>query len=342
MATPVRKIASAEILSGIQRAAVLVMYLEREVARKLLAHLTTAELQEISGAMIEVEHITPEVIEEVVGGFIQDLYAVSLVPKTGPDYALGVLPNLLDDDRRGKVIGPLKRKLSTEFEDYVSTRPARTVAAIIRDEHPQTQALACVLMGPENANKVFSFLDEDQRYDIALRMARIDKIPGELADDVELSLRAALDDRGSDLWKIEGVDRAAAVLIRMEMTDQENLLGQIADEDYELSEMLRKRMVVFGDLAVLDDRSVQQLLKNVDREVLITALRGAEPMMREVFFDNMSKRAAADLRDELEIGKPVPKNQVDDAQEEIVNTALRLKEEGLISLPVGGGDEDMV
>ena len=341
-AMAIRKIQSAEALTGLQRAAVLVMYLKEDVASRLLAHLSTEELQELSSAMAEVENITPDGIGQVVESFVNDLYTVSLVPRTGPEYALSVLPELLDTDRRHKVIGPLKRKLSTEFEAYIKSRPARTVAAILLDEHPQTQAVAFLLMGPENANAVMAFYADDQRYDIALRMARLDRIPGELADDVEQALRKALDDRGSDVWMVEGVDRAAAVLGRMNVDAQETLLGQIADTDFALSETLRRRMVTFTDLGVLDDRSVQQLLKNIDRDVLLVALRGADALLREVFFGNMSSRAADDMRDELEIGKPLPRAQVVDAQEEIVNTALRLKEEGLISLPLGGSDDEML
>lgn len=342
MAGANRAINSADSLSGAQRAAVLVMYLEHPVARALLQELSTTDLQGLGAAMAEVENIAPSVIEDVVGQFVQDLYQVSLVPKSGPDFALRVLPELLDSEQRSKVIGPIKRRLSKSFEEYVSSRPARTVAAILRDEHAQTQALACVLMGSNAASRIFSELDERERYDLAMRMARIDRISSDLADDIETAIISALNDQGSELWDVKGIDRAAQTLGKLDMEKQEHLLGQIADEDFDLSEKLRRRMVVFEDLKVLDDRSVQSLLKNVDREVVVVALRGADALMREVFLGNMSKRAAQDLREELEFGSPLPKAQVVDAQEEIVNTALRLKEEGLLSLPVGGGDEELM
>lgn len=342
VAAAVRSISDAKSLSGAQRAAVLVMYLGEDVARKLLGHLPTPALGSISEAMVDVQSITPEVIEGVVKGFLEDLYRVALVPNSGSTFVLDVLPGLIDEERRHKIIGPIRRRLSKGFEEYVATRPAAVVAAILHDEHPQTQALACLLMGADNASAILQQFEEADRYDIALRMARTRRIPGELADEVEHALREALDDRGTDLWKIEGIDRAAQALGRMEITDQELLLGQIADEDYDLSEMLRRRMVVFSDLRVMDDRGVQQLLKNVERNVILLALRGADPIMREVFFSNMAKRAAQDLREELEYAAPVPKSQVEDAQEEIVNTALRLRDEGVIALPLGGADDDMV
>lgn len=337
-----RSITDARALTGTQRAAVLVMYLKRPVARKLLAHLNVAQLQEIGNAMSEVENIAPEVIEAVVAEFIDDLYKVSLVPKTGPSYVLEVLPDLLDQEHRHKVVGPLKRRLSKSFEEYIKARPPKVVAAILRDEHPQTQALACLLMGPDNAFSVMQHLDEEERYDVALRMARVDKIPGEIADEVEEALFTALDDQGSDLWRIVGVDKAAQTLGRLEVLDQELLLGKIGDEDYDLSELLRRRMVVFDDLKSLSDRGVQMLLKNVDRETVVIALRGADAVMREVLLGNMSKRAAQDLRDELTMGSPVARSAVEKAQEEIVSIALRLRDEGVIALGSGGGASDMV
>jgi len=335
-------VTNVNTLSGIQRAAILVMYLKREIAGTILDKLGVDELQQISNAMVDVEYIAPEVIEQVVREFVQDLWSMTIVPGTGPRYALEVLPGLIDEDKRQKVIAPIKRRLSTDFADFIGTRPDAVVAAVLKDEHPQTQALAMLLMGAEHASRIMALLEEQERYDLAIRMARIDQIPSEMADDVERSIMEALDDHGTDLWRVEGVDRAARVLGQLDMMEQELLLGQIADEDEDLSVQLRKRMVTFDDLGAMDSRSVQMLLRNVDRETLVVALRGASTPLRELFLGNMSKRAAQDLEEDLEIGKPVPRTRVEDAQEEIVNAAMRLRDEGVVTLSVGGVSEDMV
>ncbi|MFT7521983.1 MAG: flagellar motor switch protein FliG [Kiritimatiellia bacterium] len=329
-------------LTGVQRAAVLVMYLDSEVAKKLLEHFSLDELEEIGIAMADVQEVTVEVIEEVIANFIRDLYAVYLVPKTGKEFALDVLPTLIDDARRDQVMSRLRRHISTEFQEYISGRPPATVATLVLDEHPQTQAIALLLMGPDNAALVLSYMDEEDQYDLSLRMARIERIPGELADDVEYSIRDALEERGTGMWSIEGVDTTAQMLGRLHSDFQQPILERIAGTDYELSELLKRRMLLFKDLIRLDNKAMQAILKVVERQTLLYALRGADQPMLDLFLGNMSSRAAEDLKDEIEIMAPISRSEVETAQEEIVQAALQLNEEGTIRLPMGGGDDDLV
>ncbi|MFK7929289.1 MAG: flagellar motor switch protein FliG [Myxococcota bacterium] len=329
----------ASDLTGLQKAAVLVMYLKEDVAKKILHELGLDELEDLGVAMSEVENATPEIIEEVIADFIRDLYAVYLVPHSGKDYALGVLPRLIGDDKRERVMGRLRRHISTDFQEFVSSRPPATVATLLLDEHPQTQAIAMLLMGPDNAAIVLSYMDEEDQYDLSIRMARIERIPSELADDVEASVRGALQEQGMGLWAVEGVDTTAQMLGRMHSDFQQPILDRIAGADLELSELLKRRMMLFGDLIKLDNKSIQAILKVVERPILLVALRGAEGDMKDKFLANMSSRAASDLRDELEIMAPVARSEIEGAQEEIVKSALTLNEEGTIRLSFGGDDE---
>ena len=328
-------------LSGLQKAAILVMYLEDKVARQVLDQLSLDELEDIGIAMSEVENVAVEVIEEVIADFVRDLYAVYMVPRTGKDYALGVLPRLLSEPRCDKVMGRLRRHISTEFQELIAARPPATVATLLLDEHPQTQAIALLLMGPDNAAVVLSYMDEEDQYDLSLRMARIERIPSEIADDVEVSVRNALEERGNGLWAVEGVDTTAQMLGRMHADFQQPILERIAGTDFELSELLKRRMLLFKDLIKIDNKSVQAILKVVERQTLLVALRGADADIKDKFLANMSSRAASDLRDELEIMAPVARSEVETAQEEIVKSALTLNEEGTIRLPFGG-DDDLV
>ena len=334
-------VTSADALTGAQRAAVLLMYLDRDTARGLLAHMTTPELKEIGIAMAEVEQVDTSVIESVVGSFVLDLYRASMVPTSGPEFALEVYPQLIDDTRRDRIEGTLRRALSTDFADYVSTRPTATVAAIIADEHPQTQAVALLLMGSDNAARVMTHMEEEDRRSLVLRMTKIDDIPGELADDVERSLRAALADHGSDQYGMAGLDKTAKIIGRFDRNNQAELLEALQDEEPDLSEAIRKRMVVFDDLKMLSDRSMQMLLKNVERENLVVALRGADAELSNFILSNVSTRAAQDIRDEVEILGPVPRATVLTAQEGIVESMLELADDGILQLPIGG-ENDMV
>jgi flagellar motor switch protein FliG len=318
------------------------MYLDPNVSRSLLEFLNPDELRDIGLAMADVENVSPEAIEDVIAEFIRDLYAVSLVPKTGREYALDVLPTLIPEESRPQVVSKIRRTISTAFQDYVSRRMPLTVATLLLDEHPQTQAVAMMLMGMDNAAAVLSFFDEQEQFDLALRMAKMEHIPGELADDVENAITIALEDRGAGLWDAKGVDATARILGRLSKDFQEPLMERITALDAELADLLKRRMLLFSDLGTLDNKSVQSLLKSVDRDTLLVALRGADPVLQELFFANMSRRAAADLRDELEIMGPVPRSEVERSQEDIVQTALSLQEEGVLRLPIGSGADEMV
>lgn len=333
-------LASPDIeLSGVQRAAILVMYLENQVARKLLAQMKDSEIREIGLAMASVERVEAGVIEKVVGDFVKDLFDVTMMPRTGREFALDVLPELIPGERRADLAGAIKRRLSTEFAEYVATRPPKAVHAILQDEHPQTQAVALQRMGSENAARVMQLMDEQEQYDLTLRMARLKEIPGELADEVEDSIRYALEQEASDRFSIEGVDSTAQVLGQLGKPRNEKVLTRLSKLDRNLSDKLRRRMVTFDDLLGIDDRAVQSILKEVDREDLLMALKGTRGESLEMFLRNMSSRAAADIRDELEIMGPTPRSLVERAQENIVEVAMRLSEEGVIFLPIGNAEE---
>ena len=328
------------------------MYLEAEVAREVLAHLKNDELQNIGRAMAEVEKLDADMIETVVNEFLQELSQAGLFSKAGRDYVFDVFPDLLDDQQRQRVVGALKREISTDFEEYIAARPPATIVAILQKEHPQTQAVALHIMGQENAGNVLGGMSEEQQADLYMRMARLNAIPSELADDVEAALRRALDwqetdalevqKSGTEAWKFSGVDRTAQILGRLGRAANEPLLGKIAEADENLSELLRRRMFLFEDLMDISDRDIQTLLKSVDRGTLLLSLRGIDELILEKFLANLSKRAAEDMREELEFMGPTPRAQIIAAREEIVQVALGLNEEGMIRLGMGGADEEVL
>ena len=336
-------ITTLDALDGPQRAAVLLMYLDRDVARSVLEHMDTEELRDLGVAMASVEHVSATVVEQVVASFVVDLHEASMVPTSGSAFALEVFPDLLPPDhRRKRVEGTLRRTLSHAFQDFCATRPAPTIAAVLQDEHPQTQAVALLLMGNENAGRVMPLFEEKERVELVLRMARIESIPGELADEVENTLTKALADRGEELWLVPGLDRAAKIIGTLDPDSLEEVLDEIYAEEPDLSDQLRRRMVVFDDLDSMTDRSVQTVLKSIDRETLVVALRGAKGPMRDLFLRNMSSRAAQDTAEEIELLGPLPRQTIDQAQEQIVETVMRLAEDGLVQLPVGGSDSELV
>jgi len=318
-----------------------VMYLERATARAVLSHFDDDDLQLVGEAMATIDHVPADVVGGVVARFVRELHEACLVPATGSEFVMGVFPDLVDEHRRPKLVSSLRRKLSTRLADEVKRHPARTVAAILRDEHPQTRAVAMLMMEEDQAAEVLKQFDDEEMNDLAMRMARIERLPSDLVDEVEEMLIQALETQESVGWEIAGVDKAAKILGRLDADDQMILLEEIAAEEPELSETLRKRMVVFDDLATMDDRSMQAVLKSIERDKLVIALRGAKPEILDLVLRNMSSRAAADLADEIDVLGPKPKQVVEAARDDILATVLQLKEEGVVTLAIGGGGDMM-
>ena len=322
-----------------QKAAILIMYLEREVSKKILAQLSDDEVRTIGMAMASIDKVTPLEIESVVAEFLRELVDTTLVKYNGPGYVKQILPDLIDEERRDQIIPPITRRVDRDFEIFIKDRKPGAVAALLKDEQVQVQAVALALMGADNAARVLRYMDQHRQAEVTMRMSRLKHIPGDLGDDITRSIRRALGS-AEDYIEVGGVDKTARILGKMRQKDQQPILGAVEDEDGELAESLRRRMVVFQDLMQLNRRGMQTLLKNVDKDDLKKALKDARPEIIDFFLSNVSKRQAEELREEIEISGPVQKSRIRIAQENIVAEALKLMEEGVIFLDLGAPDEE--
>jgi flagellar motor switch protein FliG len=256
------------------------------------------------------------------------------VPITGRDFAQDVLPELVDEGRRHVVAGAIRRRVGGDFEAFIKAKSTNAIASVLRDEHPQVQAVALLRMGPENASRVLSILPEEAQYDLTVRMARAERVSGALADDVEDSVRRALEDQDDPL-PIGGAQTTARILGRLPREKNQTVIVRLRDEGNELADRLQRLMVVFEDLVSLDDRAIQALLRVVERTDLVLALKGASAEMRGRFLKNLSSRAAADLQDEMDVLGNPRKAQIRTAQENVTAAAQRLHDDGVIVLVTG-------
>lgn len=335
-AEPPRRTAAS--LSGLEKSAILVMYLERETAREVLRKLSDEEVKKLGMAIASVQNVPDDLMESVVGDFIVGLQSVSLVPYTGRDFAQSVLPGLVDERRRTAVAGAIRRRVGSDFEEFIRSRSPNAVASVLREEHPQVQAVALLRMGAENASRVLTCFDDESHYDLTIRMAKAERVSGELADDVEDAIKAALSDQDDPL-AIGGAQNTARILGRMSREKNQGVITRLRDEGNEMGERLQRLMVVFEDLSCLDDRGIQALLRVVERPDLVLALKGASPELRARFLKNLSSRASADLMDEIDILGSPRKSQVRQAQENVTAAAQRLHDEGVLVLVTGVEEE---
>ncbi|MBM4390368.1 MAG: hypothetical protein FJ090_04530 [Deltaproteobacteria bacterium] len=325
-------------LSGMEKAAILVMYLQHDTARAMLRRLADEDVKKLGMAIAGIADIADDVIEAVVGDFIVSLQAVSLVPCTGRTYAQSVLPDLVDESRRHVVAGAIRRRVGSDFAEFIKSRTPQAVAAVLCDEHPQVQAVALLRMGPENASRVLLSLEPERQFDLTVRMAKSERVSGELADDVEDTIRGALQDQDDPL-PIGGPQSTARILGRLPREKNQMVISRLRNEGSELGERLQRLMVVFEDLGTLEDRAIQALLRVVERPDLVLALKGASPELRGRFLKNLSKRAATDMIDEMEVLGTPRKAQLRQAQENITAAAQRLHDDGVIVLAIGGEEE---
>ncbi len=328
---------SAQELSGVQKAAILVMYLERDAGRAVLRHLSDEEIKKVGMAIASLRDVPEEVVEGVIRDFIESLRHVSVLPTTGVDFARNILPDLVDDERRERLATVVRRQ-ADDFEQFIRVRPAHAIAAILAEEHPQVRAVALLRMGPENAARVLGCYPEQEQSDLTIRMTRAERVAAELAEDVETALRRALADI-EDPLPLGGVESTARILGRMPRERNSVLLDTVRERAEALADDLARLMVSFEDLERLDKRAIQALLRVVERPDLVLALKGANQGLREAFLTNLSQRAAADLREEIEMGGPARRSQVKEAQERIVAAARKLAEEGVIFLDLGESEE---
>jgi len=318
------------------------MFLHPRVAAGLLTRLTAGEVTQIGIAAKRLEQLSPELLDQVTSAFVRDLSDISHMPHSGKDFALNQLKELIEPERRNAVHEPIRRELDNGFQEFISTCLPSAVAILLQDEHPQAAATALLMMGRENAAQVMKLMLDREQYEYARRMASIQSIDGQTARDVEASLRDGLGRGMVARLEIQGVDQTARILCRMGRAAYEPLLARIASKDKSLAEAIRKRMVRFEDLQVLDRRGIQALLKETDGGDLVLALRGAEAQILQRFLSNMSKRRAEDLVEEIQIGGAVPRRRIEEAREGMVQTAMRLHDEGMLFFPIGAEAEEMV
>jgi flagellar motor switch protein FliG len=331
-----------EDLTGPERSAALIMFLDPRVAAGLLARLSADEVAKVGIAMKRLDRLSPQLLDQVVSAFIKDLSQIAHMPTSGKDFALNQLADLIEPERRDAVHEPIRRELDTGFEDFIESCQPSAVAIMLQDEHPQSAATALLMMGADNAGAVLSLMLDRERYEFTRRMAGITTIDGGTARDVESSLRENLGAGMVARLQLHGVDQTARILCRMGREAYEPLLARIAQKDKALEQAIRKRMVRFEDLTVLDRRGVQALLKETEGEDLLLALRGAQPDLLQLFLNNMSKRRSQDLVDEIANSGACPRKRVTEAQETMVQTAMRLHDEGVLFFPIGAEAQEMV
>jgi flagellar motor switch protein FliG len=327
---------------GLENAAILLMSLGEEEAAGVFKHLTPKEVQSLGETIQKMKTITRDRVDGVLEMFATTASEQSaLVPDTD-EYVKAVLRKALGDDKANLLIDRMMQGGDTAGIESLKWMDAQSVGELLRAEHPQIVAAILVHLDFDQAADVLKTFTERQRNEVLVRVATLDGIqPSALKDLNEVMGRVLAGGETMRKTTLGGVKAAAEIINLMGTSVETAVLDYIREADNDLAQKIMDNMFTFDDLERVDDKGIQALLKEVQSESLVIALKGAKPEMREKVFKNMSTRAAETLREDLDSRGPVRVSEVEAEQKEILKVVRRLVDEGQIVLS-GGGDDDFV
>ena len=330
-------------ISGIQKAAILLIALGPEKSATIFKHLKEEQIEELTLEIANTRSITPQVKDEVIDEFYQVCLAQQYIAEGGISYAKELLEKALGSDKAMDVIGKLTASLQVKPFEFVRKTDPSQLLNFIQDEHPQTIALILSYLSAAQSALIVSALPPDRQADVAKRIAVMDRTSPDVIKEVEKVLESKLASLVNQEYTIiGGVDAVVDILNTVDRGTEKHIMETLEIEEPELADEIRKKMFVFEDILLLDDRAIQRVLRDVDNNDLGLALKGANEQVQTTIFNNLSKRLAVMIKEDMEFMGPVRMKDVEEAQQKIVNIIRKLEDSGEIVISRGGGDEIVV
>ncbi|HEX8542818.1 MAG TPA: flagellar motor switch protein FliG [Pseudomonas sp.] len=327
-------------LSKVEKAAVLLLSLGETDAAQVLRHMGPKEVQRVGVAMAQMRNVHREQVEEVMTEFVEIVGDQTSLGVGSDGYIRKMLTQALGEDKANGLIDRILLGGNTSGLDSLKWMEPRAVADVIRFEHPQIQAIVVAYLDADQAGEVLGHFDHKVRLDIILRVSSLNTVqPAALKELNQILEKQFSGNANTSRTTLGGIKRAADIMNFLDSSIEGTLMDSIREVDEDLSVQIEDLMFVFNNLADVDDRGIQALLREVSSDVLVLALKGSDEAIKEKIFKNMSKRAAELLRDDLEAKGPVRVSDVETAQKEILTIARRMAEAGEIVLGGKGGEE---
>ena len=327
---------------GLENAAILLMSLGEEEAAGVFKHLTPKEVQGLGETIAKMKAVTRDRVDGVLQLFTETADAQSMLVTDNDEYVKAVLRRALGDDKANLLIDRILQGGDTAGIESLKWMDPQSVGELLRIEHPQIVAALLVHLDSDHAADVLKTFPERHRNEVLVRIATLDGIqPSALKDLNDVMSKVLAGGEKMRKTSLGGVKAAAEMINMMGTSVETAVLDYIREADNDLAQKIMDNMFTFDDLEKVDDKGIQALLKEVQSESLVIALKGATPEMREKVFKNMSTRAAETLREDLESRGPVRVSEVETEQKEMLKIVRRLADEGQIVLS-GGGDDDFL
>ena len=328
-------------LKGVERAAVLLLMLGEEGAAAVLQHMGPREVQKLGSSMASIRNVSQGQVDGVVERFFDAVGKHTALGVDAESYMREVLVKALGEDKARGLMDRILLGGNTQGLETLKWMDPRSIADMIRNEHPQIMAIVLAYLDGDHAAEVMTHLPARVRPDLLLRIATLDTVQPAALQELNLVLeRHFTGNAAIKSSSVGGVKTAANILNFMESGSDSAVVDRMKDIDTGLAQQIQDLMFVFDDLAEIADLSIQALLREISSETLLLALKGADDVVKDKFFKNMSKRASEMLRDDLQAKGPVRVSEVEAAQREVLSVARRMADEGQIVL--GKGGEEMV
>ncbi|MDD1620365.1 MAG: flagellar motor switch protein FliG [Methylococcaceae bacterium] len=327
-------------LTHAQRASLLLLAVGQDRAATVLKHMGPKEVQVVGSTMAQLGPISSTMVDQVLEEFIVQIKNETGLGLDSDEYIRNMLTNALGAEKAGSIIDRILLGANSKGIEQLKWMDTRSIADLIRLEHPQIISIILSLLDADQAADVLTLLPKNMRSDILMRIATLEGVqPAALRELDDIMEKQLTGSEGVKSSQIGGIDAAANILNFIESSVSEPMMQDITDSNADLSQRIQDKMFVFGDLINVDDRGIQTLLREVSTDQLLLALRGVDALMRDKIFSNMSRRAAEMLKDDLEAAPPARLSEVEAAQKDILAIAKRLSDAGEIALGGGGGDE---
>lgn len=333
----------ARTMSGKQKAAILLVSLRPEVSSTVFKHLKEGEIEDLTLEIASLKRIQPEQRDAVLEEFYELVVAREYLEHGGIEYARELLEKALGPDKADAIINRLTASLQVRPFDFARKTDASQLLNFIQNEHPQTIALILAYLDPEQAGLILSSLSPELQVNVARRLAKLDRTTPEVLQEIESTLEERLSAFAvEDYTMAGGIEATVDILNMVDRATEKTIIDSLEEEEPELAEEIRRRMFVFEDIIILDDRSIQKVLREVDSKDLALALKTASEEVSARIFKNMSKRAAQMLQEDIEFMGPARLRDIEETQQKIVATIRRLEDTGEIIIARGGEDEVIV
>ena len=327
-------------LDGIEKAAVLLLSLSEEDAAQILKHLEPKEVQKVGMAMASLDDFSQAKITAIHKLFIDEIQRFSTIGFQSTEFVRKALTAALGEDKAGNLIEQIIMGSGAKGLDSLKWMDSKQVANIIRNEHPQIQTIVMAYLEPEQSAEIMSQFSEKVRLDLMMRIANLEEVqPAALQELNEIMEKQFAGQAGAQAAKMGGLKAAADIMNYLDTNIEGQLMDSIREHDEEMSQQIQDLMFVFDNLADVDDKGIQAILREVQQDALMRAIKGADESLKEKILGNMSKRAAEMLADDLEAMGPIRISEVEAAQKEVLSIARRLADAGEIMLGGGGGEE---